>query len=203
MRIVCFGDSITARKEGYPSPALTYTLGSKRKKDQFINSGISGNTTEQARVRFGQDVLSKHPDIVTVLFGANDSSVHKFVDLETFEQNIRYFTKEVGPKKVILISPAPVDEALQPNRSNEQLAKYAQVVKEIADETGSYFIDFFSFFYSKPNYKELLVGEKNDGLHFGEAGYEILSDLIVQKLSEIDEEKPGFFRRWLNRLGRH
>ena len=62
---------------------------------------------------------------------------------------------------------------------------------------------FSSFFYSKPNYKELLVGEKNDGLHFGEAGYEILSDLIVQKLSEIDEEKPGFFRRWLNRLGRH
>ena len=67
----------------------------------------------------------------------------------------------------------------------------------------SYFIDFFSFFYAKPNYKELLVGEKNDGLHFGEAGYEILSDLIVQKLSEIDKVKPGFFRRWLNRLGRH
>ena len=133
-------------KRGYPSPALTYTLGSKRKKDQFINSGVSGNTTEQARVRFGQDVLSKRPDIVTVLFGANDSSVHKFVDLETFEQNIRYFTKEIGPKKVILISPAPVDEALQPNRSNEQLAKYAQVVKEIADETGSYFIDFFELF---------------------------------------------------------
>ncbi len=190
-------------KKAIHRPALTYTLGSKRKKDQFINSGVSGNTTEQARVRFGQDVLSKHPDIVTVLFGANDSSVHKFVDLETFEQNIRYFTKEIGPKKVILISPAPVDEALQPNRSNEQLAKYAQVVKEIADETGSYFIDFFNFFYSKPNYKELLVGEKNDGLHFGEAGYEILSDLIVQKLNEIDEEKPGFFRRWLNRLGRH
>lgn len=200
--VVCFGDSITARKEGYPSPILTHKLTSKLKNYRFINAGISGNTTAQAMERFEKDVLVKKPDIVTILFGANDSSIHKFVELDAFKQNIKEFTKRIGAEKTILITPAPVDEALQPNRSNERLKQYAQAVKEVAAETGCHMIDFFSVLYSKPNYKELLIGEKNDGLHFGEAGYEILSDLIVQKLEEMNESKqsPGFLRRLFRKL---
>ncbi|MEI4770032.1 SGNH/GDSL hydrolase family protein [Psychrobacillus sp. FJAT-51614] len=200
--VVCFGDSITARKEGFPSPILTFKLTTKLKNYHFINAGISGNTTEQAMQRFEKDVLARKPDIVTVLFGANDSSIHKFVELDTFKQNITEFTKRIGPEKTILITPAPIDEALQPNRSNERLKQYAKAVKEVAEETGSHMIDFFTVLYSKPNYKELLIGEKNDGLHFGEAGYEILSDLIVQKLEEINgsNNKVGYFRRLFQRL---
>ncbi|MCZ8541388.1 SGNH/GDSL hydrolase family protein [Psychrobacillus psychrodurans] len=201
LEIICFGDSITARKEGNPSPILTHKLTSKMPNYEFINAGVSGNTTEQAMFRFNKDVLSKRPDAVTVLFGANDSATHKFVDLETFKRNISLFAKQVGPEKTILISPAPVDESLQPNRTNERMEKYAQAVQEVAEETGSYFIDFFHIFYSKPNYRDLLVGEKNDGLHFGEAGYELLSDLIVQKLEEMEIE-DGFFKKLVDRLMR-
>ncbi|WP_277585085.1 SGNH/GDSL hydrolase family protein [Psychrobacillus antarcticus] len=199
LEVVCFGDSITARKEGYPSPILTSKLTSKMPGFNFINAGISGNTTEQAMLRFNKDVLSKRPDLVTVLFGANDSATHKFVDLETFKRNISLIAKQIGPEKTILISPAPVDETLQPNRTNERMEQYAQAVREVAEETGSYFIDFFHIFYSLPNYKELLVGELNDGLHFGEAGYELLSDLIAQKVGELKVE-DGFFKKLVNRL---
>ena len=181
LEVICFGDSITARKEGYPSPILTHKMSSKMPNYKFINAGVSGNTTEQAMFRFNKDVLSKRPDVVTVLFGANDSATDKLVDIDTFKRNISLFTKQIGPEKTILISPAPVDESLQRNRTNERLKQYAQVVQEVAEETNSYFIDFFQIVYSKPNYKELLVGEKNDGLHFGEACYELLSDLIVEK----------------------
>lgn len=184
-KVVCFGDSITARKEGYPSPILTYLLSTKKTGYEFINAGVSGNTTEQAKIRFQKDVLTKNPDIVTILFGANDSATHKLVDLETFKKNIYEFTQQIGPKKTILITPAPVDEALQPNRTNERLRQYAKAMKEVADVTGSNLIDFFSEIYSQPNYKALLKGEKDDGLHFGKAGYEILSDLIVYKLEEM------------------
>lgn len=201
LEVICFGDSITARKEGYPSPILTHKMSSKMPNYKFINAGVSGNTTEQAMFRFNKDVLSKRPDVVTVLFGANDSATDKLVDIDTFKRNISLFTKQIGPEKTILISPAPVDESLQRNRTNERLKQYAQVVKEVAEETNSYFIDFFQIVYSKPNYKELLVGEKNDGLHFGEACYELLSDVIVEKIEDMEIE-DGFFKKLVDRLMR-
>lgn len=199
LEVICFGDSITARKEGYPSPILTHKMSSKMPNYKFINAGVSGNTTEQAMFRFNKDVLSKRPDVVTVLFGANDSATDKLVDIDTFKRNISLFTKQIGPEKTILISPAPVDESLQRNRTNERLKQYAQVVQEVAEETNSYFIDFFQIVYSKPNYKELLVGEKNDGLHFGEACYELLSDVIVEKIEDMEIE-DGFFKKLVDRL---
>lgn len=186
--VVCFGDSITARKEGHPTSALTYKLSKKLPNYQFINAGISGNTTEQAIERFAADVIAKKTDYVTILFGANDSATYRLVDLELFRRNITTFAKVIGPAKTILITPSPVDESLQESRSNELLQQYAEVVREVAEETKSHFIDFFTAMYSRENYKQLLVGEKNDGLHFGNAGYEILSDLIVQKLEEINSE---------------
>ena len=201
LEIICFGDSITAGKEGMSSSILTHKLSSKMPNYEFINAGVSGNTTEQAMFRFNRDVLSKRPDVVTVLFGANDSATDKLVDLETFKRNISLFAKQIGPEKTILISPAPVDETLQRNRTNERLKQYAQVVQEVAEETGSYFIDFFHVVYSHPNYKELLIGEQNDGLHFGEAGYEMLSDEIVNKVKEMEIE-DGFFKKLVDRLMR-
>lgn len=201
LEVICFGDSITARKEGYPSPILTHKMSSKMPNYKFINAGVSGNTTEQAMFRFNKDVLSKRPDVVTVLFGANDSATDKMVDIDTFKRNISLFTKQIGPEKTILISPAPVDESLQRNRTNERLKQYAQVVQEVAEETNSHFIDFFQIVYSKPNYKELLVGEKNDGLHFGEACYELLSDVIVEKIEDMEIE-DGFFKKLVDRLMR-
>jgi len=201
LEVICFGDSITARKEGYSSPLLTHKLSSKMPNYKFINAGVSGNTTEQAMFRFNKDVLSKRPDVVTVLFGANDSAIDKLVDIETFKRNISLFAKLIGPEKTILISPAPVDESLQRNRTNERLKQYAKAVQEVAEETNSYFIDFFQILYSNPNYKELLVGEKNDGLHFGENCYELLTDLIEQKVGEMEIE-DGFFKKLVDRLMR-
>ena len=201
LEVICFGDSITARKEGYSSPLLTHKLSSKMPNYKFINAGVSGNTTEQAMFRFNKDVLSKRPDVVTVLFGANDSAIDKLVDIETFKRNISLFAKLIGPEKTILISPAPVDESLQRNRTNERLKQYAKAVQEVAEETNSYFIDFFQILYSNPNYKELLVGEKNDGLHFGENCYELLTDLIEQKVGEMEIE-DSFFKKLVDRLMR-
>ncbi len=198
MKIVCFGDSITARKEGYPVPILTYKLSAKMPGYRFINAGVSGDTTNQARVRLEKDVLKKKPDLVTVLFGANDSAAHHLVKIELFKENLQSFTQKIGPSKTILISPAPVDEKLQPNRSNERLQEYAKAVEEVAKETGSHYINFFKEFYEKENYRALLKGHDNDGLHFGEAGYNLLSGLISQKLIELKEIKPSLLKRVFN-----
>ncbi|MCA9724546.1 MAG: esterase, partial [Kurthia sp.] len=77
MKIVCFGDSLTARKEGYPKPMLTMMLSEKVKGHIYVNIGLPGNTTVSAREHLKSEVLEEHPDVVTILFGSNDCSETK------------------------------------------------------------------------------------------------------------------------------
>lgn len=191
--LVCFGDSLTARHEGKDSPRLTEKLTFELPTFRVVNAGVSANTTKDALRRIEKDVLTHSPDLVTVLFGSNDAAVHKKVALNTYEENLLKITLLIGAEKAILITPPPVEEALQPNRKNSELAKYAEAVKRVSEKTGSYLIDFYTELYSKPNYKELLVGILNDGLHFGEAGYDILANLITEKILDIESTREKKF----------
>lgn len=184
-KIVCFGDSITARKEGFDKPMLTSKLSSVLENFEVINAGVSGDNTCDALLRIENDVIKYNPDLVTVLFGANDAAFHKQIDLKTYKENLYKIVHVLKPERTILISPAPVDERVQFARTNEVLSTYAAAVKEVADETNSYFIDFFSEMMSVENYRQILNGLENDGLHFDEEGYDFLVQLIKKKIEAI------------------
>lgn len=156
LKLVCFGVSITARKEGLAKPMLTTKLDSQLENVEIINAGVPGNNTCDAISRIEQDVIIHSPDLVTVLFGANDAAFHKMIDLETYKTNLFKITHLLKPERTILISPAPVDEKVHFARTNEVLSKYASVVKQVADNTGSHFIDFFSELISLDDYPENL-----------------------------------------------
>lgn len=188
MKIVCFGDSLTARKEGYPKPMLTLMLSEKVKGHRYVNAGVAGNTTIDARERLKADVISEHPDIVTILFGSNDCSEKKHVDLVDFHANLLLCIKKIGHKKVILITPSPVDETKQLYRKNEELLKYIEVMKEVAATLHCELIDFYEHVIEQDNYLKLLEGKSDDGLHFGEKLYDQLSDLIAERI-KIRERK--------------
>jgi lysophospholipase L1-like esterase len=185
-KLVCFGDSLTARNEGYHTPMLTTKLSKQLPNYEIINAGVAGHTTKDAMKRIQKDVLTYHPEIVTVMFGSNDAATHKKVSIKTYEDNLFEIIRLIGAKKTILITPPPVDESLQPNRRNDEIAKYADVVTKIANETGSYDIDFFTEMVSIPDYEQKLVGILNDGLHFGEEGYDILVSLITKKVNNLN-----------------
>lgn len=182
MKIVCFGDSLTARKEGYPKPMLTMMLSEKVKGPRYINAGVSGNTTVAAKIRLKEDVLSYHPDAVTILFGSNDCSDTKNIPLEVFKANIELFIKKIGSKKVILITPPPVDESKQTHRKNHILQKYVICIRQLAEQYECTLIDFNEHVLQQDNYEKLLIGKSDDGLHFGEKLYDQLSDLIAAQL---------------------
>lgn len=185
LKVVCFGDSITARKEGFDKPMLTSKLASTLENNDVINAGVSGDNTSDAVFRIEKDVMELNPDLVTVLFGANDAAFHKQINLEMFKENLYKIVQTLKPEKTILISPAPVDEKVQFARTNEVLFAYADVVREVAASTNSHFIDFFTELISLENYPQKLKGLENDGLHFGEEGYDILVGLITKKVEEV------------------
>src|SRR6266851_738727 len=77
-RVVFFGDSITDiwKLEDY-FPGKPY-----------LNRGIGGQTTPQMLVRFRQDVIDLHPNIVVILAGTNDIAGNTGpMTLETIEAN--------------------------------------------------------------------------------------------------------------------
>ena len=63
-RIVFMGNSIT---EGWSNLQPSFFA-----NPQYINRGISGQTTPQMLVRFRQDVIALEPSVVVILAGIND-----------------------------------------------------------------------------------------------------------------------------------
>lgn len=71
MKIVCFGDSITAGHNVAENERFVNLLA-----DRFgctvINAGVPGNTTGQGLARFESDVLAHRPELCVIAFGMND-----------------------------------------------------------------------------------------------------------------------------------
>ncbi|MDD5697524.1 MAG: SGNH/GDSL hydrolase family protein [Victivallaceae bacterium] len=70
MRIVCFGDSLTAC--GGPGGRYSDWLARLLPDCELINRGIGGDTLGGGRKRFAKDVLELYPDILVFELGAND-----------------------------------------------------------------------------------------------------------------------------------
>lgn len=66
LKMVCFGDSLTARKEGFDNPMLTSKLSSILENFEVINAGVSGDNTFDALFRIENDVIKHNPDLITV-----------------------------------------------------------------------------------------------------------------------------------------
>lgn len=66
LKMVCFGDSLTARKEGFDKPMLTSKLSSILGNFEVINAGVSGDNTFDALSRIENDVIKHNPDLITV-----------------------------------------------------------------------------------------------------------------------------------------
>ncbi|PFE01299.1 esterase [Bacillus sp. AFS023182] len=184
--LVCFGDSITDGETFWNGESrLTPRLQSLFPEWKVVNAGVSGDNTFDALKRIEEDVLCYEPTFVTVFFGANDAAFHKQVSLQEYEENLITIVKRISPEKVLLISPAPVDEERQYARTNEVLLQYAEVVREVAEQTGVHFLNLHSHMIEELDYKKFVGNEERDGLHFNAVGYEYLSELIGSELKEI------------------
>ncbi|MFC7371774.1 GDSL-type esterase/lipase family protein [Fictibacillus iocasae] len=167
--LICFGDSLTA--DDYSpdgSLRLTPRLQQELNGWNVLNAGVPGETTAAAIKRLEDEVLNRNPDCVTILFGANDASDHRFVSLEQYEMNLSVMIEKIGAEKVILISPSPVNESLQKARRNAVLLQYRNKTIDLAQKFDTGHFDLWSVM-NAADYKNLL---EEDGLHFNERAYE-------------------------------
>ena len=188
LKIILFGDSITAGYEnGLTDFRLNELLESQNPDIKTINAGIPGDTTEGALKRVDAHVLKYQPDIVTVFFGANDVATYSGITKELYETNLRELIARIGEEKVILIGPPFARqghyEALE--RPLINIEEFNQKVQIIAEEKGVSYINLLEVMLEKEAEHYL----QSDGLHFSMAGYQLLGDLIHEKIKEKKKER--------------
>lgn len=190
MKLLLTGDSIIARHEGLNEPRLDYNLKKSLPNCKIINTAVNGINSGGFYASLPELVFKQQKcDYLILLIGTNDLAIHKQVPLSQFEANIKLIASSINwlyyPKKVIFISPPAVDEKKQHVRNNLLVKQYSHVMQKIAQQYRFSYIDLASKMIEQGNLDKLCCGSKNDGLHFGVTGYELLSNLILQKISNL------------------
>ncbi len=155
----------------------------------IINSGINGDTTREGLRRIYRDVINHNPDIVTILFGSNDSALNDYQHraIAEFELNLMEIAKLIKEKtsaKIIFITPPPcIEDDIFPFTTNKALLLYSDVIKKTAALYGDCIIDFNSIMLDTAD-GSLDPYLQYDGLHLSDRGYDLLYNLIVTELKK-------------------
>jgi lysophospholipase L1-like esterase len=191
-RVVFMGDSITELwKVAHPD-----FFG-----ENYIDRGVSGQTTGQMLVRFRQDVIALKPAVVHILAGTNDfagnggpttldeirNNIASMVDL-ALANDIRVVLGSVPPAGAFPWRPAVLEPA-------QHIVDMNELLRRLAKEKNLIYVD----------YHEPLADERdamkqtfsNDGVHPNRDGYGVMEPLtrhaIEQALAGIPDavSKPA------------
>jgi len=175
-RAVFFGDSITDiwHLEDY-FPGKPY-----------INRGIGGQTTPQMLVRFRQDVIDLHPNVVIILAGTNDIAGNtgpmRLEDIEDDYASLADLARANGIK-LIYSSVLPIHNYTDRSkdffaqRSPEKIRALNVWLKSYcaAASNGCTYLDYFSAMVDDKGLMKKDLAD--DGLHPNTAGYKIMAPM--------------------------
>ena len=215
MKILFFGDSSTdmgRNRElnkstdvwsygiGYPMFVAGSLYGENPQKYEVLNRGISGNRVVDLYARIKEDVWDLQPDVFSILIGINDVwreiEGKGGVGLDRFEKVYRMLiedTKKVLPDvKIVLCEPFVLEGCTTVEKGTDrfqrfcEVYKYAEVVKNLAQEYGLYFLPL----QEKLNGAAQKFGADKylfDGVHPMVAGAKLIADEWI----ELFKKKVG------------
>ena len=179
--IVFFGDSIT---EGYNV---------KEFYDEFrvVNSGISGNTTEDLINRIDRDLYNYNPSTVIIQIGTND--IRASIKDEEIINNLKTIIKGIRKNRknasILIESIYPLNRDMDaeywndvnPDYNNKHIIKLNNDIKELCKKESIKYIDIYtSLLDNNKNLKEVYSKE---GLHLTDLGYYKVTRIIKKFLN--------------------
>jgi lysophospholipase L1-like esterase len=180
--IVAFGDSITAGfavRRGFPSLwkemlQQKYPLA----KVEMINSGISGDTSQDGLARLDWAVLSYEPDLVTINFGINDAVLD--ISVDEFKANLIKMIRRIrsGPEsEILLLSSQP----LETPPYDRIVQDYYRAVEDVAREMEVGFVDVYRAWMERVRAGTPLGSLILSGLdHPNDSGYRIIAEELMK-----------------------
>lgn len=176
--VVFMGDSITevwiSKRPGFFS-------------DKRLDRGISGQTTQQMLVRFGQDVVSLHPKVVQIMGGTNDIAGNTGPMTPDMTKDAIMGMVQIAKAnhiKVLLASIPPADHfAWRPGLEvTDKIIALNDWAKSYAAQEGIAYVDYWSAMQNgKGGMKE---GYAMDGVHPTEQGYDVMASVAEPILKQ-------------------
>ena len=183
-RVVFMGDSIT---DSWQQPRFGGFFPGR----DYLDRGISGQTTPQMLVRFRPDVIDLKPGAVVILAGTNDiaGNTGPMTD-EEIEANLASMTElaKAHGIKVVLASITPTSAYHTAGRGIPQttvrpLARIKAInewMKRYASDNGAVYLDYFSAMVDDTG--QMKADLTLDDLHPTAAGYAIMAPLAEKAI---------------------
>ena len=183
-RVVFMGNSIT---DGWINADSSFFAGKN-----YIDRGISGQTTPQMLIRFRPDVIDLKPAVVVILAGINDIAGNTGpMTLEQTFGNIASMAElaKANNIKVVISSVLPAfDFPWKPGmQPAEKVVKLNAMLKEYAGKNNIVYLDYFSAMKDSRN--GLPINLSADGVHPNLAGYKIMEPLAEKAIAEAMKKK--------------
>ena len=174
-RVVLMGDSITQGWEEHGLPANPVDP-----KHDWVNRGISGQTTPQMVLRMHQDVIALKADVVVILAGTNDIAGNTGeATVGQIEDNLAAMAEIASANgvKVVLCSVLPAfDYPWKPGREPApKIIAINKWMKAYAEARGYVYVDYWTAMADeRGGLPKKLSG---DGVHPNGDGYAIMLPL--------------------------
>jgi len=192
-RIVFLGDSITEDwiTEDWIREDWQDTISRSRAPRpagrEYINRGISGQTTAQMLLRFRQDVISLHPAVVVILAGTNDIAGNTgATTLPMIEDNLRSMVELARANRIRVVLASLLPASDYPWRRGLQPAAKVRAVnawiEHYAHTVGATYVDFHSRLTNAQGGMDAVFAA--DGVHPSSAGYAVMTSLAVPAIDQ-------------------
>ena len=177
--VVFMGNSIT---DGWWPADSTFFI-----QHNFVDRGISGQTTAEMLVRFRQDVIDLHPKTVVILAGINDIAHNNgVISLEHVFGTLVYMAEleTVNGIRVIFCSVLPAYDfpwrrGLEPA---DKVIRLNEMIKAYVGKQGLTYVDYHLAMKDARN--GLPENLSKDGVHPTLEGYKIMEKLVLEAISQ-------------------
>ena len=169
-RVVFYGDSITDY----------WRLNEYFTGKDFVNRGISGQTTTQMLARFQQDVITLQPRVVVILAGINDLAWS--IPVTAIQDNLRMMgdlAKAHGIRPVFA-SLTPVRDQ-SAGRSGAAILQMNDWIRQYCQKQSFPYVNYYSAMVDSGG--QMTADLSDDGLHPNAKGYRIMSPLAVDTIN--------------------
>ncbi len=172
-RVVFMGNSITEGWSGF-NPSFFA-------ENNYINRGISGQTTPQMLVRFRADVVDLEPEVVVILAGINDIAGNTGPStIKMIADNIKSMAEiaHANGIKVIISSVLPANDfpwrpGMEPA---DKVIALNQELKAFTKSSNFLYLDYYSALVDdKKGMKKI---HSKDGVHPTKAGYDVMEPIV-------------------------
>jgi lysophospholipase L1-like esterase len=210
LTIITLGDSITkgVRREVTAEQTFTSLLQNLLKEEgvtaQVINSGIGSERADQALKRLEKSAIDKKPDIVTIMYGTNDSYVDRGktesrLSLQQYRSNLQELVtrqRKVNIVPVLMTEPRLGNTARKNGlgeHPNLRLEQFVSVCRNVAEQMHVPLVDNYKYWtdHAKNNKSDIGVWT-TDQCHPNPHGHKIITKTILPVLLQtIRKDKPA------------